>query len=254
MTLLNLLPRSLLLPPLDLLVLALGGLLLARRFPRAARRVVQLGLLALLVLAMPIVPRLVLQPLENGIALRMPAAGTAAPPAAIVILSGDSVTGTADGAILPGAHIGGFTLERVLAGATLQARTGLPILVTGGVSGRGQAPLATMMAETLQQSFRTPVRWIEPASRDTWQNAEFSAAILARAGISAAYVVSSSWHLRRARIAFRHFGITVWPAPIDRDRFGRIAWSDFIPSVYAWMDSYYAMHEWAGCAVYALRS
>ena len=258
---LSLLPRTLLLPPVGLLLPALLGLLLLRRHPRTARLLLWTSLLTLAALATPAVARLLIAPLETGIRLDLaPLSSPGTPqsgapqPGAIVILSGDGSLGATEGAILNGARLGGLTLERVWAGAALHDRTGLPILVTGGLFQDGQPALATMMAETLRSAFHIETRWIEDRSVDTWQNAEFSAEILKRAGITSVYVVSHSWHLRRAQMAFAHFGIAMTPAPLDRERYDGFASRDLVPRSSAWLDSYFAIHEWIGCAVYALRS
>ena len=46
------------------------------------------------------------------------------------------------------------------------------------------------------------VRWQEDRSADTWETAEFSAALLRPAGISRVYLVTQSWHMRRAMLAY----------------------------------------------------
>lgn len=49
----------------------------------------------------------------------------------------------------------------------------------------------------------------EDASRDTWQNAQFSAAMLKQRGWHNIVLVSDPGHLWRARQDFRHFGLQV---------------------------------------------
>ena len=254
---LSLLPRTLLLPPVSLLIAALAGLLLTqhrRLWTRFGRVVLWVSLLGLLALSMPIMPRLMLVPLEAGFTLQIPPPGTPLSPQAIVILSGDGTVGEPEGGILPAARIGSLTLERLWAGVALQSRVHLPILLTGGLFRPGRPTLAAMMAETMERDFHATPRWVEDRSVDTWENAEYSAALLKQDGITSVYVVSHAWHLRRARMAFAHFGITMWPAPLDRDAFGAITLYDFMPSADAWQDSYYALHEWVGCAAYALKT
>ena len=45
----------------------------------------------------------------------------------------------------------------------MQRRTGLPVLVTGGVLEPGAEPIAVEMARSLRDEFGIPVRWVEPA-------------------------------------------------------------------------------------------
>jgi len=251
--LLSLLTRILLLPPVNLLLAALVCWLLAARYPRAGRTALGLCLLGLLILALPITPALMFAGLESGVRLDEPAMASLPAPQAIVILSGDIGFGDASGAIVSGARTGALSLERIEAGALLHRQTGLPILVTGGVLRRGTLPIADILAQSLRDEFATPVRWVEPQATDTWENAEFSAAMLAKDGVTSVYVVTHPWHMRRAMMAFARFGVVARPAPTYLPVFGNWDLGYFLPSAGAWHDSYYAIHEWVGCVYYALR-
>jgi uncharacterized SAM-binding protein YcdF (DUF218 family) len=170
-------------------------------------------------------------------------------PQAIVILGGDVAKTTQP----PFARIGRLTLDRLRAGADLQRRTGLPILVTGGLVESHPVPVGTLMANSLRDDFRVPVAWVEDASVDTWENAALSAEILKKQGIRSIFVVTHGWHMRRALMAFRHTGLTVTAAPSSiESAFDPIA-SDFLPHVSALLNCFWAVHEWIGCAWYALR-
>jgi uncharacterized SAM-binding protein YcdF (DUF218 family) len=241
----------LLVPPVNLVLLALAGMALARRRPVAGRRLTCSALLALLLLAMPIVPGLLLRGLERGIG---PPGAQSAPlpaPQAIVILGADA-TATGPG---PGqAQVGALTLERLRGGAALARASGLPVLVTGGVVSEAGPPVAMLMARSLAEDFSTPARWVEPASKTTWENAAFSAAMLRREGIGTVLLVTHAWHMRRALIAFRAVGLTALPAPLPPERAPRLTWGSVVPRVSAWERGYFALHEWIGCAWYALRA
>jgi uncharacterized SAM-binding protein YcdF (DUF218 family) len=232
----------LLVPPINLLLLSLLGFVLGRR--RAGRILCGLGLAGLLLLALPISSRLLTFAIEA-----VPPPQAAPAPAAIVILSGDAGR-LDDGA----AVVGPLTLERERAGAALARSSGLPVLVSGGVIPSLRQSLAALMTHSLEQDFATPVRWQETDSRDTWENARYSAALLAADGIRSVFLVTHAWHMRRALIAFRHFGIAAQPAPVPFSPTLRLRPGDFMPSLRGWADSYYALHEWLGCAWYALRA
>jgi len=236
-------------PPLNLLPVGLAGLALAWRWPRFARLLMAVSLIGLSVFSLPLTSRALIASLE----WRLPRAPPDRPPAAIVILGGDAGYGT-DAGLEPGIGIGALTLERLRAGAILQRRTGLPVLVTGGVLAKGAEPIAVAMARSLQGEFGVPVRWVEPASEDTWQNAEFSAVMLHAAGISSVYLVTHAWHMKRAAMAFAHFGIATTPAPLRFDRPPRLSFDAFMPRATSVLNSYFAMHEWIGCVYYQLRS
>lgn len=244
---LNPVGTMLVVPPMNFLLLGVVGTLLVRRWPRAGLAMIGAGLFVLLVLAMPVTAGTLIGSLEAG----LPLSPNKDPPGAIVILAGDVVSvagppGTTD--------VGQLTLERLRAGAALYRRTRLPILVSGGVPPQGGLAIADLMAKSLTDDFGVPVRWRETRSQDTWENAEESAGILAAAGVRSVFLVTHAWHMRRAVIAFARFHTTVTAAPVRLDAASRFRLGDFVPNVGGWMDSYFALHEWIGCAYYTLRS
>jgi len=249
----NTVAASLLVPPVNLFVPTLAGLLLSRWRPVAGRTLAGFGLCALLLLALPATARSLIAALEQDLPLTAP---TAYPPAAIVILGGDSSEATQDNDHVDAANrvVGPLSLERERAGAALRRRTGLPVLVTGGQLDRSGPPIAMLMARSLLEDFATPVTWIEVASVTTWENATLSAPMLRAAGIRSVYVVTQAWHMRRALLAFRHAGLIATAAPTQIDSPPTWAAWEFVPRASAWERSYYALHEWIGCAYYALRS
>ncbi len=225
----------LVLPPVNLVFLILAGVALLRRLPRLARWLIGVAAALLLLMAIPAVAGTLLCSLERNLPMTPPADR---PPGAIVIL-GAEVT-RSDGSP-PGVTAGRLTLERLRAGAALQRKTGLPILVSGGRVANEAPSIAEVMRESLTQDFQVPVRWTENRSRDTWQNAQDSAAIPRAAGIgSSIYLVTHSWHERRALIAFAATGLTVTVAPTPLDRWPRLDGLGFhAPSVSSWQTGYY---------------
>lgn len=236
----------LIVPPPNLVVLAVVGLCLMRwrRQSRVGPAIVVVSLAGVLVLSVPIVGQALLISLEQGLPLTPPAG---AAPQAIVILSAelDHVRG-GDEPVRPGP----LTLQRLQAGAALYRRTHLPVLVSGGVLGDQEAPIASVMAESLNNDFGVPVRWTEDRSRTTWENAADSAAILRPLGIRSVFVVTHAWHEKRAVLAFRHFGLLPTAAPVQLDAPGGAIW----PSTIGWSRSYYALHEWFGYIWYWLHT
>ena len=247
---LSVIPSALLIPPLNLVPLGLFGTLAGLRWPRFGRAVSGLAAVGLFVLSLPGVSASLLASLELGLPRDIPAG--ADPPGAIVVLSADAGYG-AEGGILPGSGIGAITLDRMRGGAVLQREVRLPLLVTGGPLEDGAAPIADQMAESLREDFSARVKWVEPRAEDTWQNAEYSAALLRGDGVHAVYLVTSAWHMRRSLMAFRHFGIAATPAPLRFDRWPRWEIDTFVPHISSLLISYYALHEWIGCVYYAWR-
>jgi uncharacterized SAM-binding protein YcdF (DUF218 family) len=237
---------TLALPPVGFLCLAILGLLIVRLKRRAGRALVCIGLAGLTLLALPLFSDLLIAALEQDLPLKPP---PDAMPQAIVILGGDLTRTAGIQQVVPGS----LTLDRLRAGVTLYRKTGLPILVTGGTVQPDKPAVATVMADSLRNDFQVRVAWVEDASEDTWQNAAFSADMLRKQGIRSVYVVTQGWHMRRAMLAFRHAGLIATAAPTSLDvPIDPIVW-DFLPRASAWGWSYYALHEWIGCAWYALR-
>lgn len=239
-------------PPANLPLLALAGLVVRRWYRRLGELMTAGSCILLVVLAMPFVGGTLLVALEQNLTsdAGVGDAGAGNNPGAIVILSGDI---TRYGGANPGFGPGLLTLERERAGSALFRRVQLPILVTGGVLQPGDPPIAVVMERSLRDDFQIPVRWVEPQSHDTWQNAEYSARILRANGIGTVYLVTHAWHMKRALIAFHHFGIKCIPAPVQLDRFPKLSLYYLLPQVRGWQTAYYALHEWLGYAYYALR-
>ena len=60
--------------------------------------------------------------------------------------------------------------------------------------------LVMAVEDSLRQDFQVPATWVETASRDTWENATDSAAILRPLGIHSVYVVTHAWHMNSGSI------------------------------------------------------
>lgn len=238
----------LIVPPINLLLLTVLGFVFHRR--RFANTAMGVGLAGLFLFSLPITPDALQAVLEHGFTAT-PQPDPAAPPQAVVILSGDqSRIGVAGGV---GFRPGPLTLEREQAGAVLARATLLPVLVSGGAIHSWSPPLAGIMAASLARDFLLTVRWQEDRSGDTWANARNSAAMLRQAGITRVYLVTHAWHMRRAMLAFRRAGLTAVPAVVAIDAKPRFTLQEFLPSAQAWVDSYYMCHELIGLAWYAIR-
>ena len=256
--LINAVPRGLILPPTSLFLVIAAGLALWRRWPRAGRTVAGTGLAALVFLSTTAGARLLVTPVERLTApLQAPERADAQ---AIVVL--------AAGRVLRAPEYGGLdipdyiALARLRYAAHLQRRTGLPILVSGGNGSSGTDPdpddraytNADAMAAALRDDFGVPVRWIEGRSRDTAENANFSAALLRADGIKRVLLVTDAMHMPRARAAFEHAGLDVVSAPT-------MFFSNQPPSLHGWVPSaegmrrsWYAAYELLGIVWYKMRA
>lgn len=198
---------ALILPPTSLLLLAFVGLWISRKHPKTGRTLAALSLAALLLLSLPVTGNALLQSLETAPPISEAQIKEAQ---AIIILGGGNNIKAPEFGNEDTANC--WTLQRLRYGAYLQQQTGEPILVSGGAPFGGR-PEAEAMAETLQRDFHAKNIWTEDQSKDTAENAAYSATILTKHGVKRIALVSQAWHLARAIKLFEQQGLTVYPAP-----------------------------------------
>lgn len=241
----HLLLGSLLLPPLNLLLLMLLGLGLRRAWPRLGCVLLVLGMAGLYGLSTPMMAMWLHQGLERYPPISAEALSGAE---AIVVLSGGKKPAPEYGGLEPGAD----SLARLRYGARLARQSGKPLLLSGGAPLGGEAE-AAVMARVLRQDYGIEPRWVETRSNTTLENARYSAAILQAAGVKRIALVSQGWHLRRALPMFQRQGLAVSAAPTGFVRYdgGGIAW--YLPSGRAMQESHSALREWLGILFYRLK-
>jgi uncharacterized SAM-binding protein YcdF (DUF218 family) len=250
--------RALLLPPAGPLLLAFAGVLLLRRRPAAGRLVVIVGLALAWLLSTYWVGAALTRWVEAGqrpldVQRWEAARDGSAPPRAIVVLGGGAVGDGAFGSKRE--RLQARSLERVIAGARLARATGLPVLVAGGRPDWLERSEAALMRQVMEEDLGVPVRWAEEHSRDTAENASFSAAMLRAEGIDSVVLVTQAYHMPRARRAFEAAGLTVLPAPHGWNG-GHLdvpALRDLVPSAGAVDMGWLALHELLGGLWYRLR-
>jgi uncharacterized SAM-binding protein YcdF (DUF218 family) len=109
--------------------------------------------------------------------------------------------------------------DRVLYAAWLYQQGKAPvILASGGLldwSSQQTTPAQDMAA--LFELFGIPPEaiWLQSESRNTYEDALFSAKILKEKGIQRILLVTSAWHMPRSVRLFRAQGLEVLPAPTD---------------------------------------
>ena len=239
-----------LLPPLSLVMLGGAGWWLSRRFRLAGKALIMTSIVLLLGLSTGAGSRLLVAPLENR-SLPVPNPKMVDAQAIVILGGGRSFAAPEDGERdQPGAQ----TLARLRHGARLQRLTGLPILVSGGAPDRGGESEAAVMARTLREDFKIPVRWIEDTSENTAQNAAHAATILREAGIDRVLLVTDAIHMPRAIQIFSGTGLSLVRAPTDFVSRKTLSVEDFIPDPRFLRHSHYALHEWIGMVWHRLRS
>jgi uncharacterized SAM-binding protein YcdF (DUF218 family) len=239
---------ALLLPPLNLLLMATAGLLLWRKRPRLGRGLVWTAFALLWLLSTPWVSLGMLRMLEDT-------------PSPL-----DTRTQTADAIVVLGAGtylnapeygadtVGGGGLARLRYAAKLQRETGKPVLVTGGKPQGNTLSEAAQMKAVLEDEFHVPVKWTEGESTNTFENAQLSRKILEAQGIRRIYLVTHAWHMPRAAMAFRAAGFEVVPAATVYTLPGPLTLLDFVPAADALDGSSRALHEFIGMLWYRLKS
>jgi uncharacterized SAM-binding protein YcdF (DUF218 family) len=87
---------------------------------------------------------------------------------------------------------------------------------------------------------------LEGLSRNSRQNAQFTADILRPQGINQVILVTSALHMRRAVASFENQGFTVIPAATDYEARTRFDWTGFLPDASALNGSARAIKEIVG--------
>ena len=148
--------------------------------------------------------------------------------------------------------VSNMTLQRLQYAAWLHRKLQFPLLLSGG-SVKGEATAeSVLMNQTMLSAFNIPPKWIETNSKNTAQNAQFSAQILKESGVKEILLVTHASHMHRAKIEFEKTGLTIIPAPtvfeIESD-----SWLNYLPSAKALYESHSALHEKLGRLWYWVR-
>ncbi|MHB1371320.1 MAG: YdcF family protein [Pseudomonadaceae bacterium] len=237
------------LPPLMPLLPIVAGLMLIGRRPRLGKTLAWAGVALNLLLITPASVSWLVAQVEYPHALETRAAARAE---AIVVLGAGRRRHAPE---FGGETINRLALERLRYAARLARETGLPLLVTGGAP-VGDVPEAVLMQRSLQDDFGVKARWLETASRDTRENARFSAVQLDAAGVRTILLVTHAMHMDRARDEFSATGLEVIPAPTAWLGSGDGSPTDEqglqLPSQNTAYAAWFALHELLGQLAYRL--
>ena len=251
---------ALLLPPAPFIALALVGAGLTRRRPRASRVLVVLACAGLWLCSCVGAARwvensrLVLPPPPLDAAARagLKARAAAGEPLAIVVLGGGMNPESRE---YGGPDLAVPSLFRLRYAIWLGRETGIPVAASGGLgwgpTGPGSQPEASRMAEIARAEYGAPLRWVEPVSRDTHENAVDTLALLRPAGIREIVLVTNGTHMPRALREFRGAAaaesasapIRITPAPMGQVRPPESAQLSWLPSPEGAQRMRAALHE-----------
>jgi uncharacterized SAM-binding protein YcdF (DUF218 family) len=231
--------------PTVFITLSLVGALIALSWRRVGAAVVLASSLCLFAASTPALSSLLLREAEAELPrdVRFPGAQ------AIVVLAAGVRLG--DGTEIQD-RLGPRAFERLALAAEAHRRLRLPVAVSGGPVHGSHVTEGALMRAALKEQFAISVAWIEERSRNTWENAAYTAELLRPAKVETVVVVSHAWHLPRALWAFERARLKAlpWPAPRTPQRLSRV--EDYLPSLEALQDSFHALHEMAGMLYYKL--
>lgn len=236
-----------LVPPGFVIILLLAvSLFLARRRERGAAFLLLLCASLLWAVSTDPVADLVCRPLEAPFDRFPPLKGDS-----IVLLgggsNGDSSDLTGEGAVV------GDMMERLVTAARIQRKLDVPIVVSGGRTFDFQTPEAPIVRRYLVDLGVPQEKIIiEGKSRDTRENALFTAVLLAHRGLKSPILVTSAYHLRRSVILFERAGVKATPvaggflsAPSPKR-----GWASFLPNAGAMRRFAAGSKEWIGLTYY----
>ena len=186
--------------------------------------------------------------------LEAPYESLAAPRGDVIVLLGGGVSGGAPDLSGPGTP-SGDTWARIGTAARLQGRLGVPVIVSGGKVFAGKAAEAPIVARILVDLGVPADRVvIEEKSRDTRENALYTAGIARRAGYRNPVLVTSAYHMRRAVASFRRAGLEASPCPAGFRTWAGKSYGpdDFLPDAGSLRGSSAALREYAALLVYGL--
>lgn len=240
-----------------LILLALIGLALtlSKRRRTAGLRLTAVAVILLAIAGISPLGNILLEPLEDRFPVWTPAQG---PPDGIIVLGGVINPGTSVGRGRPQLN---ESAERITAAVELAQRYPSARVVFSGGNGdlldQNEPGLkeADQALILLQQLGVPRARiTIERRSRNTWENAVFTKALIMPQPGQHWLLITSAAHMPRAVGCFRKAGFPVEPYPVD--------WRTYGPTgkYYGWFESAsdglkrvdHATHEWVGLAAYWL--
>jgi uncharacterized SAM-binding protein YcdF (DUF218 family) len=241
--------QSFLLPPLNSILIIVFGLCLAKKYRWTRKIIISLGVLTFYIQSTPFFA----YHLNKSIEL---------PPLK------DEQIKTAEAIVVLGGGLNGHsyeypvkampnteTLTRLNYTAYLAREyPNLPIITSGGYTGMHYTEGKVMRYTLITRYHVTNPISVEDSSRNTDENAKYVAKILQEKGIKKVVVVSQAYHLKRACMVFRKYGIEPIPASTDY-----IYYLDavtpalaFIPTASAMRFTSRALHEIIGYWFYTL--
>lgn len=198
----------------------------------------------LLALGCGLIPTWLLSDLQSAYAVKHPIGWGKRN--AIVLLGGGTVR--VAGAVEPRT----FSYARIVETAALyndcrKAAAECKIIVSGGdAMHNGSSEAIVYQGDLFKLGIAATDILLESDSMNTWQNAQFTSAILERYDADRVVLVSSGIHLKRSELYFAHFGVFATPVRAD---YLPAVWS-VLPLSYNFTVTDFALQEYIGIARY----
>lgn len=242
---------ALLISPLSLsLLLALAGAMLGLlRWRRTGLGLAMVGVAWLWLCSTGGFAALLMDHLESAYP---PKAMSVVPEVDAIVLLGGATRGDTHRGIRPDLN---QRADRLVHAVALYKRARAPfVLLSGGSPAGGRSEAEQMRHLLLVMGIPSHAMVLEQASRNTHENALYSAPLLKDRGVQRILLVTSAFHMRRAVPLFERQGLEVLPAPTDYQLVvSESVVPGWVPSVRNLARTSVALHELLGFAVYRWR-
>jgi uncharacterized SAM-binding protein YcdF (DUF218 family) len=143
-------------------------------------------------------------------------------------------------------------IARLVTAVRLQKMLNIPIIVSGGAVFKGrkaEAPIVRRFLIDLGVPDKKVI--IEDKSRDTIENARYTAEICRKVGYKKPILVTSAYHMRRSIVSFEKVGMKAVPFPANFKTWDRkYGWEDYLPHSVNTVRAALAIKEHAGLLFY----
>lgn len=239
---------SLLIYPLSLsLLLSVLALVFSRlRWPRCSFYTLLLAASWLYLCSTALFANFLMDQLERGF---VPRAMSVVDKADAIVLLGGAMRGDTHMGTLPDLN---QQADRLVQAVALYKAGKAPLILLTGGGPEGTRPEAQQMKDILLV-MGVPAQHLllENQSRDTHDNAVYTAQLLKSRGMHRILLVTSAFHMRRSLALFEAQGLEVVPAPTDFQQLvAEQVLPGWLPVVSNLSQSTYALHEMVGFWVY----
>lgn len=231
-----------------LLIFLLGIILFVLHYQRLGFALLALGTLIFFLIGSGVLPYLLLKPLQPLPQNNFSWGKTNT----IVVLGGGTIRIPHTDIVQPGVMSFSRLYQTAMVyQACKKSGNDCKIIISGGFESKTGMPEAQVYGDYLQNLGINPADIIkDPISRNTYENAKFTAEIFKTQKFDKIFLVTSGIHMRRALMNFSHFNIQVTPVPSDYLK----AHLSIFPHGLNFAATDYAVHEYLGMIKFYLLS